>query len=290
MPAAHLEDLMAPVRTEYALPRLREYQGRYWVTEFKRWTDHWREQEAHEEGSRLPALRDEQGLSWTPALLHLLEGTPAPPRGEPAEPRELGQALHLILEKLDLAIPAGKVTRGEPVTSDDLRDQAEAILHRYGFRPGLVAREGLQWVCDFYNSDPGRALLDSWREHPHDVQREVSFTLKLPLDDLQRMLAPAGGDEALIQGPKGATGDLSSEWTLLQGQMDLLWRGADGTLCLLDYKSDRISDDDEFQRRVEVYTPQIQLYETAARKLWGADTLRSYIFFLQLGRAVEIPQ
>jgi ATP-dependent exoDNAse (exonuclease V) beta subunit len=292
MPAARLEDLLAPVQAKYAAPHLREYQGRYWVTEFKRWTDHWREQEAHEEGSRLPALRDEQGLSWTPTLLGLLEATPAQELDgrEPAEPRELGQALHLLLEKLDLATPAGKVTRGEPVTADDLRDQAETILHCYGFRPDLVAQEGLQWVCDFFNSESGRALLESWQEHPHDVQREVSFTLKLPLDDLQKMLAPLGQDEALIQGPKGVTGNLSGEWTLLQGQMDLLWRDADGTWCLLDYKSDHVPNAEELQRRVQVYTPQMRLYETAARKLWGADSLRSYLFFLRLGRAVEIPK
>lgn len=286
-PPAEIEKVFAPIRTRYAVPRLREFQGRYWVTEFKRWTDHWREREALEEGSRLPAVRGEEGLSWSPSLLNLLGGAQAAEESAAPEPRELGQALHLLLEKLDLAVPAGKVTRGEPVAAEDLREEAEEILHRYGFRRTLVTAEGLRWICGFYNSDPGRALLESWRENPRGVQREVSFTMRLPLDELQRMLDRSDQDGALIQSPQGVT-DLPDEWTLLQGQMDLLWRDAAGTWRLLDYKSDRVPDEGEMQKRVEAYTPQMQLYTEAVRQLWGAESLRSHLFFLRNGRAVEI--
>ncbi len=81
---------------------------------------------------------------------------------------------------------------------------------------------------------------------------------------------------------------LGGEWTLLQGQIDLLWPGEPGVWNILDYKSDRIKDEEDLTKRVQAYTLQINLYELAARKLWNAGTVRPYLYFVRSGRAVEV--
>ncbi|MBD3336916.1 MAG: hypothetical protein GF355_15495, partial [Candidatus Eisenbacteria bacterium] len=122
------------------------------------------------------------------------------------------------------------------------------------------------------------------------VHREAHFTLKLSLDELGNLLGGEGDRYGWPAAPWAGAADAfrREEWTLLQGQIDLLWRSGPQAWTVVDYKSDRVTTEDEIATRTERYAVQMRLYAEAARRLWGARQVRAALYFLQPGRAVEI--
>ncbi|MBD3237772.1 MAG: hypothetical protein GF330_13800, partial [Candidatus Eisenbacteria bacterium] len=107
------------------------------------------------------------------------------------------------------------------------------------------------------------------------LEREASFSLKLPAVELARFWPEAGALDA-------------EEWVLVQGQIDALWPRAKGEWIVLDFKSDRVADAAALQQRAAHYGPQLALYRTAATRLWGASRVECLLYFLRPGAAVRI--
>jgi hypothetical protein len=293
-----LDAALRPTRVRYPLPWLREIQGRYWVTELKRWTDRWREAEASEEGVSLPRGGDDEVEPTFSERLRTLVSTPAPDAKRPpdsaasVDPRELGRGFHFVLERIPLEIPGGIHAEGRDVAPEDLEGVVRPLLQRHGHPASLAGTSSLAPVAGFFNSEPGRSLLDAWRDRPGDVHREANFTMRLPLARMREILRAASqGRDELMRWPSAAAEPeaLEDEWTLLQGQIDLLWTDRRGVWRLLDYKSDNVLDDASIAERARGYTLQIRLYEEAVRSVWGAGEVESSLYFLRTGRTVMIP-
>jgi ATP-dependent exoDNAse (exonuclease V) beta subunit len=286
--AEEIDRALAAARAEPPRPWLSAFQGRYYVTEVKRWTDRWRNEEALGDGTRAAWVPEEGSLSWPASLANLLRGekeddadTLSSGKAPRLEPREWGQVAHLILEKLDL----GDLPREGQIDAGDLTPQIRSILGRHGL-PVELAERSAGWIAPFLDSETGRSMLRAWARNPGNVFREASFTLKLSLAELRRILS-ASGVEA-VPGASATEEELEREWTLLQGQIDALYKDGEDWV-LLDYKTDAMPPDAALARRARAYIPQMRLYEMAARRLWGTRSLRSRIYFLRAGRVVEIP-
>jgi ATP-dependent exoDNAse (exonuclease V) beta subunit len=76
------------------------------------------------------------------------------------------------------------------------------------------------------------------------------------------------------------------EWRLLEGYVDLLYRGADG-LVVVDYKTAATSDPDELDRRVEGYRLQGAAYAAAVGATADEPVRRVTFVFLTPDGAVE---
>src|SRR5690606_7875012 len=72
---------------------------------------------------------------------------------------------------------------------------------------------------------------------------------------------------------------------LLRGIIDLHFEDAEGSV-LIDYKTDRVSDA-EAPAKAEEYALQMRLYALAL-ELEGSSPKKAVLFFLRLGRAVEV--
>ena len=71
---------------------------------------------------------------------------------------------------------------------------------------------------------------------------------------------------------------------ILQGMMDCAFREGDGWI-LLDYKTDRIDDEDAF---LEEYRPQLEWYAVALRELTGKPVLESWLYSLSVDKAFRV--
>jgi len=98
-----------------------------------------------------------------------------------------------------------------------------------------------------------------------EVHREFKFSLLVPLREL---LGEGEGE------------------TLLQGVVDL-WSETEEGICLLDYKTDRVTGETQ-AARAEEYRPQLMAYALALERMTGKKVLRRFLWFFATGEAVEV--
>lgn len=79
----------------------------------------------------------------------------------------------------------------------------------------------------------------------------------------------------------------SGEKILLQGTMDCFFREKDGKMVLIDYKTDRIGED-EIESRSRFYLTQLKYYKSGLEAISGETNIEAYIYFLGPGKAVHI--
>lgn len=110
-----------------------------------------------------------------------------------------------------------------------------------------------------------------------DIRRELRFNVMLPASLFS-------GDPALAE----ALGD--SE-VLVQGVMDCVFISADGTLTLVDYKTDRIPKglgaDAAASFLLERHRDQLRYYAMALRKIYGRAPDRILLYSLCLGKGIQ---
>lgn len=105
-------------------------------------------------------------------------------------------------------------------------------------------------------------------EHADFVCREQKFTVFLPAEE--------------VTGMKDAA--LQNEKVLLQGVMDCVF-GENGSVVLLDYKTDRVRTPEEL---IERYTTQLRVYAYAAKQLFETEVREAYLYSFALGKAILV--
>ncbi len=115
-------------------------------------------------------------------------------------------------------------------------------------------------LVTFCRSPLGRRIAAS-----PEVRREYPFSV----------LLPGGGYLPAVE---------SGERLLVQGVIDCLFREGN-TWILVDYKSDRLDDDDAFRRR---YTVQLALYRQAVEQAGALAVSESYIYSFHLQRSIAV--
>ncbi|GEM_PF-7024012 len=113
-----------------------------------------------------------------------------------------------------------------------------------------------------------------------DVKREVKFHRNLPLADFTQ-------DKALQE-------QYGEHTIFLQGSIDLLLTMKDGTLTLVDYKTDRIlaeqneAEDVYVARITERHKMQLQLYADAIEQIYGQRPTKTFLYAIPVKKLIPV--
>ena len=165
-----------------------------------------------------------------------------------------GSALHLVMQ---LAGP----DRAD--TPQGARAETARLVQGGWLTPRQGASVRAEWVAGFWSSPLGREARSAPR-----MEREFKFSL----------LVPAA--RYFPQAEEGAE-------ILLQGVADCWFQNPDGTVTVVDFKTDAVTEDTA-AGRAEDYRPQLTAYAEALTQVLGAEVKRKVLWFFRLGRGVEL--
>ena len=198
-----------------------------------------------------------------------VEFTPVRPRfldGEKADAADKGTATHLFMQFCDFARLAEEGGESEL-----------ARLVEGGFIPKEKADlVRLDEIEAFRRSDFLSLLLSGGK-----LYRELRFNVRLPASNFTE-----------IPEKKEA---YSEETLLVQGVMDGVLVGEDGSITLFDYKTDRLSYAEKKNRALaekkllDRHRLQLGYYIAACRHIFGKNPDRVTIYSLALGDTVDLP-
>ena len=112
------------------------------------------------------------------------------------------------------------------------------------------------------------------------VYRELRFNVRLPAEKFT-----TEADRAIA---------LTGKEVLVQGVIDCIIECEDGTLCLYDYKTDRLTREERADpalakaRLKETHREQLELYSLAVEKIFGTPPAEVALYSLHLGDTVSI--
>ena len=172
----------------------------------------------------------------------------------PLTPAQQGTALHMVMQYLDFD-RAGSLA--------EIEDEISRLVIGQYITPQQGAAVNPADILDFFRSDLGRRLqVSQW------VEREFKFSLLVPAADYYDGAGP-------------------EEEVLLQGVVDCWFTEADGTVTVVDFKTDRVNGH-TVMRRAEDYRLQLDAYTRALSQAAGVTVKRRCLWFFSAGRAVEL--
>ncbi|MBQ8510844.1 MAG: helicase-exonuclease AddAB subunit AddA [Clostridia bacterium] len=188
---------------------------------------------------------------------------------EAASAAERGTATHLFMQFCDFA----RFAHPERTLSALVADEAARLGEQHYLTPraaSLVNRKALE---RFFASPLFAEICAS----PH-VYREHRFNVKLPAAEFT-------ADPSLAA-------ELAGETVLVQGVIDCFFENADGSITLLDYKTDFIPRDLDRAAAeamlLDRHRRQLEYYRTACEKIAAKKVARTLIWSFGLGDAVEL--
>lgn len=104
------------------------------------------------------------------------------------------------------------------------------------------------------------------------LYRERRFNLKLPASEFTDKIDSR----------------LSGEFILVQGVSDLYFENPDGTLTLVDFKTDRVTQDTGEKVLRERHTEQLRYYKRAIEEITEKTVSKVYVYSFALSREVDI--
>ena len=159
-----------------------------------------------------------------------------------------GTVIHRFLSLVDLEA----IRRAGGADAEALSAMRDRMVEDRIFTPEEGAWIRPEAAAKFFASDIGRRMLAS-----PEVHREWDFNLYL-----------------------------KERGMILQGMIDCAFREGEGWI-LLDYKTDRIRDEQAF---TEEYRPQLEWYAVALRELTGRPVEESWLYALSVDKAIRITQ
>ncbi|MGL4511998.1 MAG: UvrD-helicase domain-containing protein [Lacipirellulaceae bacterium] len=181
--------------------------------------------------------------------------TAQPHGGDDAAARALGTLVHAVVERLDASEPGS--------WNDDAARWSAALAPRHAARGWKeLEREACDLVQRFVATDRWRAMT-----HSPELSREVEFLLAWP---------PAG-----TEAPPSASAQIT-------GFLDALYRGDDGRLHVVDYKTNRVTAAG-VPKAAAQYDPQMLLYALAVEHSLGESPATLTLAFLRPGVEHTLP-
>ena len=172
----------------------------------------------------------------------------------PLTPAQKGTALHMVMQYLDYS---------RTKNLNEVKDEVARLVAGQYITPQQGEAVDPADILHFFRSGLGRRLQGSPR-----VEREFKFSLLVPARDYY---------------PEAEEG----EEVLLQGVVDCWFEEADGTVTVVDFKTDRVYGDD-VHRRAGDYRPQLDAYTRALSQAAGVTVKRRCLWFFSVGREVEL--
>lgn len=210
-----------------------------------------------DEADGVPTEKEKVTLRTLPAFLV--------PTEERAGGAERGTATHTFMQFCDF----------ENAKKYGVRAEKERLCALGFLSPEIAELIDEEQLSRFFISDFFAELSAS-----REIYREQRFNLRLAAslftEDVSR--------EKLLGG----------ETVVVQGVIDLVFRRADGTLVLCDYKTDYLTEAEKRNVRLakkkltERHAAQLSYYRLAVREIFGAEPSRVCIYSLPLGDAVDI--
>ena len=178
---------------------------------------------------------------------------------------ERGTAAHLFLQYCDYA----------RVRSHGIDDELDRLVREKYITPRIAKIVNRRALQTFFDSDFFPLVLDADK-----VMREVHFNSFVPLEEFTQ------NDEIAHL--------VSGKLLHVQGSIDLILVGKDGSISLCDYKTDRPTAEEKRdhalyrERMIAAHKDQLSHYSHAVKELFGKAPDRAFVFSLTLGEAIEI--
>lgn len=174
-----------------------------------------------------------------------------------ADAAERGTATHIFMQFADYS----------EIEKKGAASEADRLL-RLGFiTERMSSIVDLSVIENFIKSD----LYSKIKECPK-LYRERRFNLKLPVSEF------TSSTDAV----------LSDEFILVQGVSDLYFENPDGTLTLVDFKTDRVSGNGAEDVLRERHSAQLGYYKRAVEEITGKKVSKVYVYSFALSKEVEI--
>ena len=166
-----------------------------------------------------------------------------------------GTALHMVMQYLDFS----KTGNREEVKAQIRHLEAGRFIDH-----AQAEAVDPEVILAFFRSELGQRLLGS-----DTVEREFKFTMLVPAAEYY---PEAAGSEDRI---------------MLQGVVDCWFGEQDGTITVVDFKTDRVNEV-TVQVRAEEYREQLEVYTKALSEIMGKQVKRRYLWFFAIGEAIEL--
>jgi ATP-dependent helicase/nuclease subunit A len=244
----HKDEVLARLSWTYPNMRAASLRSKQSVSELKRMY------EIRDEASSVELLRRQQKPVYNrPAFMQSKELSPA----------EKGTAMHTVMQHISFS--------GGMPTEVQVGKLLKELVRREIFTEEQSDSVSVDHIIDFMESEIGQRMLKA-----ENVQREIPFSMSVPLREISD-----NGDEA------------AEETILVQGVIDCVFRDEKG-IVLLDYKTDGIHDryKNGFEEAKETlenrYKVQIELYTKALESIWKETVSEKYLYFFDGGHLLEL--
>ena len=168
---------------------------------------------------------------------------------------ERGTALHMAMQYL-------RYDRTD--TLEQIREEVARLVEERFLTPAQGAVVDTEAIFGFFNSGLGRRLKGA-----EEAEREFKFSMLVPAREYY-----------------GGLDGLEGEEILLQGVVDCWFRETDGTVTVVDFKTDRVTERTAESRAAE-YRPQLEAYTRALSEVMGVPVRRKVLWFFALGREIS---
>lgn len=169
---------------------------------------------------------------------------------------DIGTAYHRIMEYIDFT----NMEKDEEAAMDYLRECFELLVRNRAIDEEVIDLINLRKIYNFFESSIGKEAISASKENR--LYKEKPFTLELTRD----------GREILVQ-----------------GVIDCLIIKDDSAI-LIDYKSNRMRDNSEVEKKRirDTYSTQIEIYEDAVKKGTSAKKTESYLYLFNIGEFIKM--
>ena len=195
----------------------------------------------------------QDGVEVAPAKPSVTLRRPVFQGQRPLTPAQQGTALHMVMQYLDFA---------RTNTLEEIQEEIARLVARQFITPQQGEAVDGERVLAFFQSPLGQRLVAS-----RQMEREFKFSMLVPAADYY---------------PDAEAG----EEVLLQGVVDCWFEEADGTVTVVDFKTDRVTEH-TVEARAREYRPQLEAYSRALSQALGLPVGRCVLWFFALGRDVS---
>lgn len=176
---------------------------------------------------------------------------------------EIGTITHLVMQHLDMS--------GD-LAWDDVENQVRRLSERQFLTEEQAACLDLGKIVRFFQTGLGQML-----KNAHRVHRELPFTMAVSAKEVI-------DDEGFADQGEG-------DQIIVQGVLDCLVEHEDGSLTLIDYKTDAIEGEitADLIRSLEArYRKQVQSYIRAIERIWRRPVRAGYLYYFDKDLEVQV--
>ena len=195
----------------------------------------------------------QDGVEYAPAKPTVTLRRPVFQGQRPLTPAQQGTALHMVMQYLNF---------DRTHTLEEIQEEIARLVAMQFITPQQGEAVDPGRVLAFFRSSLGQRLVVS-----PQMEREFKFSMLVPAADYY---------------PNAEVG----EEVLLQGVVDCWFVEEDGTVTVLDFKTDRVSEATVEQRAKE-YRPQLEAYSRALSQALERPVGRCTLWFFSLGEEIS---